>query len=59
MVYRQPEYNRAFRCLGGACPDTCCRDWEIVVDEGALAYYLAAPAGLRSALAAALAPDGE
>ena len=34
MVYRQPEYNRAFRCLGGACPDTCCRDWEIVVDEG-------------------------
>ena len=59
MVCRQPEYNRAFRCLGGACPDTCCRDWEIVVDEGALADYRAAPAGLRSALADALAPDGE
>ena len=56
---RQPEYNRAFRCLGGACPDTCCRDWEIVVDEGALADYRAAPAGLRSALADALAPDGD
>ena len=59
MVCRQPEYNRAFRCLGGACPDTCCRDWEIVVDEGALADYRAAPAGLREALADALAPDGE
>ena len=59
MVCRQPEYNRAFRCLGGACPDTCCRDWEIMVDEGALADYQAAPAGLRAALADALAPDGE
>ena len=33
MITRQPEYNRLFRCIGGDCPDTCCRDWEIVLDE--------------------------
>lgn len=50
MVYRQPSYNRAFRCLGGDCPDTCCRDWEIVLDEQALADYRNAPPGLRDKL---------
>ena len=61
MVYRQPSYNRAFRCLGGDCPDTCCRDWEIVLDEQALADYRNAPPGLRDKLARSLrlGEDGE
>ena len=27
--YRQPEFFRDFRCMGGACPSTCCALWNI------------------------------
>lgn len=27
--YRQPEFFRNFRCLGGSCPNTCCANWRI------------------------------
>ena len=59
MVYRQPDYNRRFHCLGGDCPDTCCRDWEIVVDGETRKDYQTAPAGLRERLADSLVPDEE
>ena len=59
MITRQPDYNRNFRCIGGACPDTCCRDWEIVPDEDALADYRNAPSLLRELIAANLAESEE
>ena len=27
--YVQPSYFGRFRCIGGDCPETCCRGWEI------------------------------
>ena len=59
MVTRQPAYNKQFRCIGGACPDTCCRDWSIVPDEESLKDYETAPEPLRSAIAAALTHDDD
>lgn len=59
MKIRQPNYNKRFLCLGGDCPDTCCRDWSIVPDEAALADYANAPEPLRSAIAAALTRDDD
>lgn len=59
MLTRAPAYNKNFRCLGGACPDTCCRDWSIVPDERALSDYAAAPEPLRGAIAAALTRDDD
>ncbi len=59
VVTREPDYHKRFRCLGGACPDTCCRDWEIVLDEGALADYRGAPEPLRGRIAAGLTENGE
>lgn len=59
MKLRQPAYNRYFRCIGGACPDTCCRDWSIVPDEAALADYKTAPEPLRTAIAGALTHDDD
>lgn len=61
MIYRQPSYNQKFRCVGGDCPDTCCRDWEIVVDARALEDYRHAPRPLRETLEAGLrlGEDGE
>ncbi len=35
-----------FRCLAGACPDTCCAGWEIDLDRNTLALYRALPGPL-------------
>lgn len=59
MVDRRPDYYASFRCLGGACPDTCCRDWSVVPDEGALASYAAAPSPLGERIAQNLVTDGD
>lgn len=41
---------RNFRCLAGACPDTCCAGWEIDLDEAALAAYARVPGSLGEEL---------
>lgn len=57
MIYRRPSYYDTFHCLGGACPDTCCRDWSVVPDEEALADYASAPSPLRERITRNLATD--
>ena len=57
MKFRQPSYNKKFHCIGGDCPDTCCRDWSIVPDEDSLSDYETAPEPLRAAIAGALSED--
>ena len=34
-----PSYYEAFACAASRCPDTCCKRWEVVVDEETLARY--------------------
>ena len=34
-----PEYYRHFHCIAGACPDSCCKEWEVDVDDTAAAFY--------------------
>ena len=57
MIQRRPDYYDTFHCLGGSCPDTCCRDWSVVPDETALADYAAAPGHLRERIAQNLVTD--
>ena len=33
MQYTFPNYYKEFSCIAGACPDTCCAGWQIVIDE--------------------------
>lgn len=44
-----PDFYPQFHCLAGGCPDTCCKDWEVVVDEDAMAFYrtVTGPLGQR------------
>lgn len=36
----KPTYFDRFKCLAGACPDSCCKaGWEITVDENAFEIY--------------------
>ncbi len=39
MLLRVPSFYHQFQCLGSKCTDTCCKDWEIDVDEASLARY--------------------
>lgn len=39
MILRIPDYYRQFRCLMGDCKDSCCKGWEIDIDDETYAYY--------------------
>lgn len=52
-----PEYYSQFSCLAGDCPDTCCDQWEVVVDEKTAAQYAAVPGDLGVRLRSALTCD--
>ena len=34
-----PNYYKEFSCIAGACPDTCCAGWQIVIDDQTLKKY--------------------
>ena len=44
-----PEYFHHFRCIAGNCPDSCCKEWEVDVDDAAAVFYrnLEGPLGDR------------
>lgn len=49
-----------FRCLAGSCPDSCCQEWEVLVDEQSALRYLALPGDLGDSLRQKLKQeDGE
>jgi lysine-N-methylase len=39
----EPTYAAAFRCIGAACEDPCCGDWDIPVDRKTYEAYKAFP----------------
>lgn len=34
-----PDYYSKFRCIAGSCPDSCCKEWAVDVDEATANYY--------------------
>ena len=57
MKHAQFDYVNQFHCLAGGCPDTCCKDWQIILDEDALARYRAMPGPLGEQVRAALVTE--
>ena len=39
MRYIKPDYYEDFSCVAGACPNTCCAGWQIMIDEDSLERY--------------------
>ena len=35
----KPSYFDSFRCIAAACPDSCCKEWDVQVDAASAAYY--------------------
>lgn len=49
-----PEYYKEFRCVASACPDSCCKEWAVDVDETSAEFYRALPGALGDRLRQAL-----
>ncbi len=49
MKEYKPTYFDAFRCIASACPDSCCKEWAVQVDDASAAAYraLSGPLGDR------------
>lgn len=45
-----PAYYQKFVCLAGACPDSCCKEWEVDVDPATAARYRTLPGDLGDRL---------
>ena len=46
MIIRKNSYFDIFRCIAGACPDSCCQEWDVAVDDAAAQYYRSLPGEL-------------
>ncbi len=60
MILGYPAYFENFSCLAAQCPDSCCKDWDVAVDDASAAGYLQLPGDLGDALREQLyQEDGE
>lgn len=60
MKLYKPSYFDTFRCIASACPDSCCKEWDIQVDEEKAALYRSLPGALGDRLREVLHDeDGE
>ena len=50
MYITKPSYFDAFRCIAGQCPDSCCKEWDVQVDEASARYYRSLPGPLGDRL---------
>lgn len=50
MKITYPSYYNRFRCIAADCPDSCCKEWEVDVDEQAAALYRGLPGALGDCL---------
>ncbi len=54
MDVTKPHYYDSFRCLAGRCPDSCCKEWDVDVDDASAARYRSLPGPLGELLRRAL-----
>ena len=49
MYISKPDYFDRFRCIASDCPDSCCKEWDVQVDEASAKFYrsLSGPLGDR------------
>ena len=39
IYYLYPDYYKKFHCIADKCIDTCCAEWQIVIDDESLEKY--------------------
>ncbi len=60
MKLTKPSYFDTFRCIASDCPDSCCKEWDVQVDDEKAALYRSLPGDLGNRLREVLRDeDGE
>ena len=60
MLLRKNAYFDQFTCIAAACPDSCCKEWDVQVDAAAAELYRSLPGALGDRLRQVLRDeDGE
>lgn len=57
MKLLKPSYYDQFQCIAGACPDSCCQEWDVQVDADSARRYLSLPGTLGDLLREKLKAD--
>ena len=57
MLLSYPSYYEKFRCIAAACPDSCCKEWDVLVDDRSAEAYLAMEGRLGEAIREKLLQD--
>ena len=39
MILRKSAYFDQFSCIAAACPDSCCKEWDVQVDPASATFY--------------------
>lgn len=60
MIISYPKYYNHFSCIASQCPDSCCKEWNVDVDDVAARFYreLTGPLGDRLREVLQDTPDG-
>ena len=59
MKIYTPQYYQHFQCIASACPDSCCKEWEVDVDEAAASFYRSLDGDLGDRLRQVLKDTGD
>ena len=60
MKIIKPTYYDTFHCIASSCPDSCCKEWDVLVDADKAALYRSLPGSLGDRLRQILKDeDGE
>ena len=59
MKISRSAYFNTFRCLADRCPDSCCHEWEVLVDPESAHRYQTLPGELGDALRRVMTQEGD
>ena len=50
MQLSYPKYYKTFSCIAARCEDSCCKEWEVTLDDASVAFYRQLPGALGDRL---------
>lgn len=59
MKVTTPHYYKDFKCIAGACTDTCCAGWDVDVDKDSYSYYKTVKGAFGRRLQSVMVPSEE
>ena len=54
----KPDYYDRFRCAAGKCPDSCCKEWDVEIDDASARFYRTLSGALGDRLREVMRTDG-